>query len=106
MFWEQGAEGLASSSDLTQYTVESIVSGQTVTDVLRLGQHDGTHMVEALRADVDRALKAGLLDISQADRLIQVNRYLLAERDLAMFCIFWNLSCSLEKRFQRAQTPG
>ena len=54
-----------------EYTIDEIIKGDTVREVLAYVQYNGEKMVEQLRKDVDRAVKAGKISVSESKKLIQ-----------------------------------
>jgi arginine decarboxylase len=54
-----------------EYTIDEVIKGDTVREVLAYVQYNGEKMVEQLRKDVDRAVKAGKISVSESKKLIQ-----------------------------------
>jgi len=54
-----------------EYTIDEIIKGDTVREVLAYVQYNSEKMVEQLRKDVDRAVKAGKISVSESKKLIQ-----------------------------------
>jgi arginine decarboxylase len=54
-----------------EYTIDELIKGDTVREVLAYVQYNSEKMVEQLRKDVDRAVKAGKISVSESKKLIQ-----------------------------------
>jgi arginine decarboxylase len=54
-----------------EYTVDDVIKGDTVREVLAYVQYNGEKMTEMLRKDVERAVRAGKISLSESKKLIQ-----------------------------------
>lgn len=53
------------------YTIEHVVKGQTMEDVLRTVEHVGEDMMEALRCEAEDAVAEGLLSLEESQKLLR-----------------------------------
>lgn len=53
-----------------EYTVEHIIKGQTMEELLQTVQHVGEDMMEELRKGAENAVASGCLTIEEAQRLL------------------------------------
>ncbi|MGL4550346.1 MAG: biosynthetic arginine decarboxylase [Gemmataceae bacterium] len=60
-----------SIDDDGEYTIDEVIKGDTVREVLAYVQYNGEKMTELLRKDVERAVKAGKISVGEAKKLIQ-----------------------------------
>jgi arginine decarboxylase len=54
-----------------EYTIDDVIKGNTVREVLAYVQYDATKLTEMLRKDVERALRAGRISVSESKQLIR-----------------------------------
>ncbi len=54
-----------------EYTIDDVIKGDTVREVLAYVQYNGEKLTELLRKDVERAVRAGKLSLGEARKLIQ-----------------------------------
>jgi len=60
-----------SIDDDGEYTIDEIIKGDTVREVLAYVQYNGDKLTELLRKDVERAVRAGKISLSESKKLIQ-----------------------------------
>ena len=54
-----------------EYTIDEWIKGDTVREVLAYVQYNGEKLTEMLRKDVDRAVRAGRLSLSESKKFLQ-----------------------------------
>jgi arginine decarboxylase len=54
-----------------EYTIDAVIPGDTVREVLAYVQYDAVKLIELLRKDVERAVRAGKISLSESKKLIQ-----------------------------------
>jgi len=54
-----------------EYTIDDVIKGDTVREVLAYVQYNGEKLTEMLRKDVERAVRAGRLSLSESKKFIQ-----------------------------------
>jgi arginine decarboxylase len=54
-----------------EYTIDDVIKGDTVREVLAYVQYNGEKLTEMLRKDVERAVRAGKISLSESKKLIQ-----------------------------------
>jgi arginine decarboxylase len=54
-----------------EYTIDAVIPGDTVREVLAYVQYDAAKMIEMLRKDVERAVRGGKISLSESKKLIQ-----------------------------------
>ncbi len=60
-----------SIDDDGEYTIDEVIKGDTVREVLAYVQFNGEKMTELLRKDLERAVKAGKISASESKKFIQ-----------------------------------
>jgi arginine decarboxylase len=54
-----------------EYTIDDVIKGDTVREVLAYVQYNGEKLTELLRKDVERAVRAGRLSLSESKKFLQ-----------------------------------
>jgi arginine decarboxylase len=54
-----------------EYTIDDVIKGDTVREVLAYVQYNGEKLTEMLRKDVERAVRAGKISLNESRKLIQ-----------------------------------
>jgi arginine decarboxylase len=54
-----------------EYTIDDVIKGDTVREVLAYVQYNGEKLTEMLRKDIERAVRAGRLSLSESKKFIQ-----------------------------------
>jgi arginine decarboxylase len=54
-----------------EYTIDDVIKGDTVREVLAYVQYDAVKLIELLRKDVERAVRAGKISLGESKKLIQ-----------------------------------
>ncbi len=54
-----------------EYTIDDVIKGDTVREVLAYVQYNGEKLTEMLRRDIERAVRAGRLSLSESKKFIQ-----------------------------------
>jgi arginine decarboxylase len=54
-----------------EYSIDDVIKGDTVREVLAYVQYNGEKMTEMLRKDVERAVRSGKISLSESRKLIQ-----------------------------------
>jgi arginine decarboxylase len=54
-----------------EYTIDDVIKGDTVREVLAYVQYSGEKLVESLRKDVERAVRAGKISLSESKMLLR-----------------------------------
>src|SRR3989454_3675771 len=54
-----------------EYTIDDFIKGNTVREVLAYVQYDATKLTEMLRKDVERAVRAGKISVSESKQFLR-----------------------------------
>jgi arginine decarboxylase len=54
-----------------EYTIDDVIKGDTVREVLAYVQYNGEKLTEMLRRDIERAVRAGKMSLSESKKFIQ-----------------------------------
>jgi arginine decarboxylase len=54
-----------------EYTIDDVIKGDTVREVLAYVQYNGEKLTEMLRRDIERAVRAGRMSLSESKKFIQ-----------------------------------
>ncbi len=54
-----------------EYTIDAVIPGDTVREALAAVQYDGEELMEMLRKDIERAVRAGRISLNESKKLLQ-----------------------------------